>query len=423
MRRAELAAARRPRSWPALACLAAVAVACGVGAFVQAQDTKSEGDGRERLSRLVTADTGEVLVAAQDLLGAGDYAGALERLSRLRLERLSPYERGRTEYYFFLIAFAQERYDAARAHLDAMIGSGGLNEQEMAQARFEHARLFLVEERWAEGAAALEQWLTTAVNPNAQAYYLLAAAHYQLADYDSALPPAKAAVDLTAMRDAASAQLLLAVYAARAEYARGIPLLERLLVMHPEDKRWWLQLSAYHGLLENHAAALAVLELAQHAGLITAEAELLRLADLAAVNGIPYRCASVMTRGLERAQIAPSEEAYKRTGNCWLAARELDRSLAPLTHAAELGMSGDNFLRLAEVQAQREDWEAVVSAADRGIAKGRLEDPGKAYMLKGIALFKLARKAEARASFEGAAGFPRHLPMAREYIRMIDSEN
>src|SRR5690606_29910888 len=154
-------------------------------------------------------------------------------LSRLRLERLSPYERSRAEYYLFMIAFEQERYDDARSHLDAMLGSGGLNEQELEQMRVERARLFLVEEKWAEGAAALEEWLAAAGNPNAQAYYLLAAAYYQLADYEKALPPARTAVERSAVSDVAPVQLLLAIYGARAEYAKGIPLLERLLAMHP----------------------------------------------------------------------------------------------------------------------------------------------------------------------------------------------
>jgi hypothetical protein len=386
-----------------------------VCAGVSAQETRSER-ADEQPSRVVSANTGEILVDAQDLLNAGDHAGALERLASLRIDRLSPYERGRAEYVFFAIAFAQEKYDEARAHLDAMSGSGGLNERELSQARYEHARLYLVEERWSEGAASLSSWLETAVDPNQQAYYLIAVAYYQLYDYDRALAPAKTAVDLTAMRDVASVQLLLAIYGRRAEYGQGIPLLERLIVMSPQDKRWWLQLSTYHSLLENHERALAVLELARLAGLIAEDQELLRLADLLAMNAIPYRCAKVVSAGLEARQIDPNESSYEKAAHCLLQARELAASLAPLTQAAELAASGDNFVLLAEVQMQRRDWDGVVSAADRGIAKGDLDEPLKPHLLKGVALYNLGRKAEARESLERA------LPAAhaRELIAAID---
>ena len=52
------------------------------------------------------------------------------------------------------------------------------------------------EEKWKEGAAALEEWLKTAANPNSAAFYLLAVAYYQQEDFDRALPPAKKAVEL-----------------------------------------------------------------------------------------------------------------------------------------------------------------------------------------------------------------------------------
>ena len=54
----------------------------------------------------------------------------------------------------------------------------------------------LPEEKWREGAAALEEWFRTAQNPNGAAYYLLAVAYYQQEDYKRALVPAQKAVDL-----------------------------------------------------------------------------------------------------------------------------------------------------------------------------------------------------------------------------------
>ena len=79
----------------------------------------------------------------------------------------------------------------AGGDLQKAIDSGGLNTVEIDQARYQSAQLYMQEEKWKEGAAALEEWFKSAANPNSAAYYLLAVAYYQQDDYAKALPPAK----------------------------------------------------------------------------------------------------------------------------------------------------------------------------------------------------------------------------------------
>ena len=43
------------------------------------------------------------------------------------------------------------------------------------------------------------------------------------------------------------------------------------------------------------------------------------------------------------------------------------------------------FVRLGEVQVQREDWPAAITAVQRGVDKGQLKDPGNAQLMLGIA--------------------------------------
>src|SRR5690606_5028837 len=124
-----------------------------------------------------------------------------------------------------------------------------------------------------------EEWFKTAVNPNSQAYYMLAAAYFQMEDYDRALAPAEKAVELMTTPDANWIQLLLAIYSERKEFAKAIPLLKRLIVLQPDDKRWWMSLSVHHSLMEEHQAALAVMELANHLGLLSEQDEIVRMAE------------------------------------------------------------------------------------------------------------------------------------------------
>src|SRR5215471_3645498 len=127
--------------------------------------------------------TAKALNTAIEALNMEKYAEAQAAIGTLKLDKLSPYERSKVEQIMFNISYAQEKYDEAQQHLQKSIEAGGLNEQEVSQARYQVAQLYLTREKWKEGAAALEEWFKTAENPNSAAYYLLAVAYYQLEDF------------------------------------------------------------------------------------------------------------------------------------------------------------------------------------------------------------------------------------------------
>ena len=84
--------------------------------------------------------------------------------------------------------------------------------------------------------------------------------------------------------------------------------------------------------------------------------------------------------------------------------------------------SGDLFLRLGQVQVQREQWQEALSALQQAIEKGDLEDPGQANLLMGVSLFNLDRLGDAREAFQRAARSEDQRDMARDYIKLIDSK-
>lgn len=401
------------------AALAVVAVlACGTAAAQRA------GNDEEQQSRAPTIDaaTGGILNEAIEFLNAEDYAAAKGAIAKLRLDRLSPYERSRTEQILFSIAYAEDDYDTARTHLEQAVAAGGLNEQEVSQARYQMAQLYMAEENWVEGAAALERWFETAVNPNSAAYYLLAVAYYQQGSMEKALPAAERAVELMEQPQESWIQMLLALYLEEERYRDAIPLLERLVTLLPERKSYWVQLSSVHGQLEDYPKALATMQLAYSAGLLTEDSEFRRLADLLLFNEVPYRGAEVLEQAIADGRVKMDAQLYEKLANCWIAAREFDRSIEPLERAADLAENGDLFVRLGEVQIQREDWAAAASALQRGIDKGDLRDAASAELLMGIALFNQDRLDDARPWFERAARSERHRQTARGYLQLIAAQ-
>ena len=215
------------------------------------------------------------------------------------------------------------------------------------------------EEKWKEGAAALEEWFKTAANPNSAAYYLLAVAYYQHGRLRTRRcrrrrKPSSSWTSPTRT----GCSWCSALHLQREEYKEAIPILQQLVTVAPEKKTYWMQLSSVYGQMEDYPNALAIMQLANSAGLVTEDSEVRRLADLLLFNDVPYRGAQVIEAAIEKKIVNLDDKLYEKLANCWIAAGEFDKSLPPLQRAAEMASTGDTFIRLGEVQVQREDWPA-----------------------------------------------------------------
>jgi tetratricopeptide (TPR) repeat protein len=407
--------------------LSSLALATGLllsqGSLAQrAAEGDAEGQEQAPTQNAIDAATGKALNEAIELLNMENYAGAQQKIGTLQLDKLSPYERGKVEQILFNISYAQERFQEARDHLQKAIDSGGLNAQEIDQARYQSAQLYMQEEKWKEGAAALEEWFKTAANPNSAAYYLLAVAYYQQDDFNRALEPAKKAVELSDKPNENWLGMLSALYLQREEYREAVPVLQQLVAVAPEKKTYWMQLSSIYGQMEDYENALATMQLAHHAGLVTEDSEVRRLADLLLFNDVPYRGAQVLEAAIEKKLVNLDDKLYEKLANCWIAAGEFEKSLPPLQRAAELSPTGDMFIRLGEVQVQREDWDAAIEAIERGVQKGQLKDPGNAQLMLGIAHYSQKDYSAARPFFERARQSERHRQIADSYLQAIRAQ-
>ena len=119
-------------------------------AFAQQRGNKDEG---KAPAPTIDAVTGKVLNEAIELMNMENYAGALAKINTLKLDRLSPYERSKVEQILFNISYTQEKYADARQHLQNAIDAGGLNEQEVSQARYQFAQLYMTEEKWTDSTS------------------------------------------------------------------------------------------------------------------------------------------------------------------------------------------------------------------------------------------------------------------------------
>lgn len=370
----------------------------------------------------IDAETGKILTEAIEALNAGSFSVAGAAIAKLKMDKLSPYETSHVEQILASIDSSQEKYPSARVHLQAAIAAGGLNDVEISQTSYQIAQLWLAEEKWKEGAAALENWFKTAVNPNSAAYYLLAVAYYQQDLLDKALTPAQKAVDLSEQPQEGWIQLVLALHLQKEHFKEAVPLLVRLINNYPPKKTYWQQLSSVYGQLDQYSKALAVMQLAYDLGLAETDSDVRRLADLLLFNDVPYRCGQLLDAAIDKKIVATDSKLYEKQANCWIAAREYAKSIAPLGKAAQMSENGDLFVRLGDVQVQRNEWTGAADALSKGIDKGGLKDLGYAQLMLGIALYNQKKYSQAISWFEKAQSSSKSRRTATGYLQLIRAQ-
>jgi tetratricopeptide (TPR) repeat protein len=373
-------------------------------------------------SQMIDAATGKILTEAIEALNVENYDGVRQAIAKLKLDNLSPYELSQVEQILASIDQSQENYPSARNHLEKAIAAGGLNDVDILRLHYQIAQLWLAEEKWKEGAAALEEWFRMTTTPNSAAYYLLAIAYYQQDQLDRALAPAQKAVELSDAPQESWLSLLLALHLQKEHWKEAVPLLTRLIDMFPDKKSYWLQLSSVYGQLEQYSKALAVMQLAYNAGLIVDDGDVRRLADLMLFNDLPYRCGQLLDQAVTRKTVKIDSKLYEKQANCWIAAREYDKSIDPLGKAAELADNGELFVRLGEVEVQRSEWANASAALTKGINKGGLKDVGNAQLMLGIALYNQKQMAQAKSWFEKARSSAKQKRTAEGYLQIIRAQ-
>jgi tetratricopeptide (TPR) repeat protein len=352
------------------------------------------------------------------------YADAEKELGKLRLDRLSPYERAQAERLRGYVAYGQEQNDAAIEALSAALAEDGLPPADRADVLFQIAQIQAVERRWRDVIGTLEDWFASVERPNSVGYFLTALSHYQLEDVEAALLPATKAVQIAKLPQQSWLQLLLAIHLTRKDYAAAAPVLEQLLVLYPKvGKSYWLQLSALYGVTEeDNKRALGILEVAYRKGLLTENADLRRLVQLTLFRGIPLRAAQIIEKELAGEQLREDGEALELLSASWILAREVPKAEAPLARAAELSEKGDLYVRLAQIQMLQEEWEEAAATLRKALAKGEVSDPGTVQLLLGIAYYNERKLPEARTWFAHAQQSGATREQARTWLEHVDRE-
>jgi tetratricopeptide (TPR) repeat protein len=361
------------------------------------------------------------LGAAAEAVDDGDPEEAKRLLNKLRPKRLNPYERALVYRMLAYIAYGADESAEAIEYFKKVLDEEMLPVRDEAKVRFNIAQLYASLQEWREVLSWLHSWLLYVEEPDPLGFYLMSIAHYQLEEFDDAIESAKRALELSKEPREAWMRLLAALYSQNQDWENATPVLEELVLRFPK-KQYWVQLSLIYGARDDYRRSLAVQQVAYTQGLLTEDKELRRLARSYLYHDLPYPAAQVLDKAIKEGAVAADAQAYELLANSWIAAREYDRSYAPLRKAAERSPDGNLYMRLGQVRMQSEAWEEAAGYLEKAVEKGGLKNPGNAALLLGIAYYNDGRPDRARTAFESATQHESTSAAAKGWISHLETE-
>jgi tetratricopeptide (TPR) repeat protein len=365
----------------------------------------------------------EKLTEANDLLQTDQYDAALKIIDELAGRRnLDPLEVAQIHRFRGYILLSKGEMEKVPAEFRKSLDQHALDPLAEQQMTYSLAQIYTQLSKYDEALALINTWFEGEEEPKPDAYYLKAMILVQQQKFKEALPPAKSAVEKDPNARESWIQMLVAIYSQLEDYPHVAENLQRLISLSPQKKQYWTQLAAVQNLINRESGALATLQLAHTAGLLTDDREFRQLARLLFLREMPFYCASVIEKGVEGGQVKGDADAYRLMSNCLLASREQDLALAPLEKAGELAPDGEMYMLLGQMHLQRDRFGPALEALGKALAKAKPEQRGSVQLLMGVAHLGEDRYDAAENSFRAASTDKKVHDAAQSYLKFLNDQ-
>ena len=367
--------------------------------------------------------TNRGLIAVHGLLEKEEYVAALKRGEEiLERPRLSSHERALVWQTLGFVYSSLERLDDAAQSFESCLKLEALPPPTQSATRYNLGQVYMAREKYPEALKTLEAWRAEVETPTGAALYQLAGAYYHTGAYGGARGTLREAIGGVASPPESWLTLALSVGFELKDLKGAARTLKRLISLYPKGT-YWLQLASVFEEQGDRPRALAALGLAYEAGYVTEKNELLHLTRLYVAEGVPFVGARILERAFLEERFAPEVLTLQFLGSAWIGAREFGRAVAPFREAASKSQRGEDFVRLANLQVELEDWEGTVVSLDEALQKGDLKRPGQVQLLKGITLLTLKNRSGARAAFREASKYERVRGSARQWLKHLEERS
>ncbi len=217
------------------------------------------------------------------------------------------------------------------------------------------------------------------------------------------------------------------------ENAKVIEIAELLVTRWPK-KEYWVQLSglyareaALEGIDEEKIKAfeekqITTLEMAHRQGMLDTASELQTMSQLFLYHDIPYKSSKTLSAAMDQGISKNTYANYNLLSMAYIKGQDIEKSVDPLTKAAELSNDGDLYMRLANIYLKLDKYAQGAQAIEKGIAKGSVNRPDIARFQQGQAYAYMEEYDKARKAFRLASEDDRTKKNATTWLKYIDGE-
>lgn len=397
-----------------------LSVGAGMTATAYAAQDDSQDSNNDNVSHAMSESVYRRLKAAQDDLKDKKYSDALAKLNDLiDVVKDNPYELAVTYQTVAFVYIDQEKYKQALPYLKKALDLNALPKQQQHQETLTLAQLYASQEEYQNSINLLENWFRKEKNPPTSAYVLAATAYYQLHKLQPAVKYIKQAIAKDKQPHETWYNLYLGIEFEMKNYDTAADVLKKMISLWPNKPKYWRNLAGIYLQQNKDKDALAVMKIAYQKDYLDDEGQLLNLARLEIVHGMPYYAGQLIEKGMKNGKIKSNQDNMQLLVTAWTAAQETDKALKALDQAASMAKDGELYLQKAQLCYQQAEWDCTAEAAQKAVTKGGLKHPGKAYIMEGMALAQSKKYDAATKVFHQAQHYDDTRKQATDWIKYM----
>ena len=218
-------------------------------------------------------------------------------------------------------------------------------------------------------------------------------------------------------------QLKFAIEYNREDYLNAEISAKELLLNKPENKRYYVQLSAIYNILEKYDLSLATIEVSYMKGLLEKPEEFTNLASFYLYKQNPAMSARVLETALSNNNIEFDKANAKLLSDAWLFAKERSRSLEVIGRSLDDDPKDEKLIKqYINIAFSAFNWDEVINGINRANING-IEDDGKHALMIGIAFFEKKNLKKAEASFVDASKSKKYADQGKAWLEYLNALN
>ncbi|BBN83329.1 hypothetical protein PA25_33140 [Pseudoalteromonas sp. A25] len=368
------------------------------------------------------------LARAQKLADDGDVKAGLEALDSIkdRASSMNSYEIAMMHNFYGFIYYNENQLDKAISSFEKVVAEEGIPESLRLSTTFSLAQLAMANSQYNKVIAYLDSWESINAGVIPDNYYVLRAqANYQLKDYEEAIKYINTAVELSESKGNVPNEnwlvLQRALYYSLNQPIKVTEVLEKMVNLYNKPN-YWIQLAGMYGEIGNEKKQLAIFEAADQQGFVKSRSEIRQLAQVYTYNGLAFKAAKVMERGLQQGALENNAKNQAFIAESLVQAKEDSKAIPYFAKASELVDHGNYDQRLAEIYINMEMFDEAADAARSALDKGQLTFESNAYVALGMAQYNLQNFDASILAFEQAEKHKKSANLAKQWIKYVKKE-